>query len=118
MTQKLPTLRDDGLLTEEIGSWGEDKYRLVTLYAQMFSASMKAKWDCRVYIDLFAGPGRSRIEGTTRIVNASPLLALELEPRFDKYVFCEFDPQKMEALETRVKRDYPKVEVAFQGGDG
>ena len=86
---------DDGLTTPEIGAWGEQKYRLVSLYAQMFSRSMKGKWDCRVYIDLFAGPGRSRIEGTSRIVAASPIAALAAEPKFDKYIFCESDRDKI-----------------------
>ena len=66
---------------------------------------MKRKWDFRVYIDLFAGAGRSQIEGTSRIVLASPLLALEIIDKFDLYVFCEKDETKMDALIKRVQRD-------------
>ena len=33
----------------EIGSWGEEKYRLVRNYCQIFATSMKDKWQCRVY---------------------------------------------------------------------
>ena len=97
MTNELPTLTDDGLITEEIGYWGLEKYRLLHLYAQLFSASMKRKWECRVYIDLFAGCGRSRVKGTNRIVAGSPLVALEVDPTFDRYVFCEKDPGKFNA---------------------
>jgi three-Cys-motif partner protein len=117
MTYTSPTFPDDGLITPEIGAWGEEKYRLVGLYAQMFSASMKGKWDCRVYVDLFAGSGRSRIEGTSRIVAASPLAALSADPKFDKYIFCEQDADRIGALEARVKRDYPTVEAFFLPGD-
>ncbi len=117
MTDKLPTFVDDGLITEEIGPWGEEKYRHLSLYAQMFAASMKKKWDCRVYIDLFAGAGRSRIKGTNRIVAASPLIALAIEPKFDKYILCEKDKQKIRTLETRVKRDNPTVDAIFLPGD-
>lgn len=70
---ELERLDGDGLTTPEVGVWGERKYRLVGAYAQMFSASMKEKWDCRVYIDLFAGEGRSRFRGTNTIIPASPL---------------------------------------------
>jgi three-Cys-motif partner protein len=117
MVNELPTLVDDSLTTEEIGDWGQEKYRLLSLYAQLFSASMKNKWQCRVYIDLFAGSGRSKIKGTNRIVAGSPLVALSVEPRFNKYVFCEKNPEKLRALETRVSRDYPHAMVDFQPGD-
>ena len=78
MIEKLPNLEDDGLLSPEIGAWAEYKYRLVWNYATMFATSMKDKWDARVYIDLFAGAGRAKIENTSQIVPASPLLALDI----------------------------------------
>ena len=117
MTYELPTLIDDGLISEEIGGWGEEKYRLLSLYSQMFAASMKDKWQCRVYIDLFAGSGRSRIKGTNKIVAGSPIVALNVEPRFDKYIFCEKSPDKLSALKARVSRDYSAADVSFQPGD-
>ncbi len=117
MAHELPTLVDDGLITVEIGNWGEEKYRLLNLCAQMFQASMKNKWDCCVYIDLFAGSGPSRIKGTNRIVAGSPLVALSVDPPFDQYVFCEKDEDMLRALETRVARDYPHAIAYFQPGD-
>jgi hypothetical protein len=101
MTYELPTFLDDGLITQEIGAWGQEKYRLLNLYAQLFSASMKNKWDCLVYIDLFAGSGSSKIKGTNKIVAGSPLVALGIDPTFDRYVFCEKDPEKLRALKAR-----------------
>lgn len=117
MAHQLPALVDDGLITEEIGDWGQEKYRLLSLYAQMFAASMKNKWNCRVYIDLFAGSGRSKIKGTNRVVAGSPLVALRVDPAFDKYIFCEKDSDKLLALKARVSRDHPKANVDFQPGD-
>jgi hypothetical protein len=84
----LPALDDDGLETPEVGSWGEDKYRLVRNYAQLFAQSMRGKWECLVYVDLFAGSGRARIRGTSRIVPASPLVVLDNPARFSRYIFC------------------------------
>jgi len=117
MSHELPALRDDGLVTEEIGDRGLDKYRLLHLYCQLFAASMKKKWDCRVYIDLFAGSGRSHVKGTKKIVAGSPLIALGVDPIFDKYILCEKDPDKLSVLKTRVSRDYPNANVEFQPGD-
>ena len=115
--EPLKPLDDDGLPTPEIGSWGEEKYRHVQLYASLFVKSMRTKWDALVYLDLFAGSGRSQIRGTGRIVSASPLLILGLPEAFDKYIFCEGDKNFAEALETRCRRDFPKGKVKIIPGN-
>lgn len=115
--QEKTELSSDGLLTPTIGPWGKRKYLLVRNYAQIFANSMKKKWNCRVYIDLFAGAGRSKIGGTSRIVLASPLLALGISDKFDLYIFCEKDDTKMDALKQRVRMNYSDVNVEFIPGD-
>lgn len=102
-------LQDDGLPTPEVGPWVEEKYGLVKLYYRLFSTGMKEKWDSRVYIDLYAGTGRSKIRGTNHILEASPLLALGVPDKFDKYIFCEKDRALIEALQQRVANHYPKL---------
>jgi three-Cys-motif partner protein len=116
-SQNYSTLKDDGLVTPEIGEWGRNKYQLVSTYASIFARSMKKKWGCRVYIDLFAGAGRSRIRGTERIVRASPLLALGVPDPFDRYIFCDQDEDKIEALKTRVQLEHPKCNAHYLCGD-
>lgn len=115
--ETLNPLDDDGLPTPEIGAWGEEKYRHVQLYPSLFIRSMRSKWDSLVYLDLFAGSGRSKIRGTTRIVNASPLLILGLPEAFDKYIYCEGKKNNAEALEKRCQRDFPNRKVAVVAGD-
>jgi len=110
-------LNDDGLITPEIGAWGEHKYRLAQGYAQVFATAMKRKWDQRIYVDLFAGSGRAKIEGTSQIILASPLRAIEIPDRFTRYIFCEKDKKKIEALRARVSRDYKDVDTRFVAGD-
>lgn len=109
-------LTDDGLITPEVGARAEDKYRLVQGYARVFATSMKNKWK-RVYVDLFSGSGRSRIEGTNRILLASPLLALNIPDRFDRYIFCEQDENNIEALRQRVANEYAECDVRILSGD-
>jgi three-Cys-motif partner protein len=113
-----PTLKDDGLETPEIRPWGEHKYRLVQGYARVFATAMKRKWDQRVYVDLYAGSGHARIEGTTRIVPTSPLRALTIPDPFDRYIFCEKDPALLGALRARVSRERKHFDVDFVLGDG
>ena len=113
----LPTLQDDGLINLTIGKWTEEKYKLIRYFADLFSSSMKGKWGSRVYIDLFSGPGRGRIKRGTRIIAASPLLAIDLPNPFDKYIFCEIEQERLDALQTRVSRDYPGTIASYLPGD-
>jgi three-Cys-motif partner protein len=112
----IPEFVDDGLITPEVGSWAENKYRQITLYDELFSKGMKNKWHQRVYIDLYAGAGYSRIKGAQTPVKGSPLIALSVSTPFDRYIFCEEDKGKLQALKTRVSLIAPSATVAFVDG--
>lgn len=113
---ELPALTDN-LSTPVVGEWAEDKYRLVHLYAKLFTTSMRGKWSRLIYLDLFAGAGRSTVRGSGRILPGSPTLALSLDPPFDRYVFCEAKTDLLEALDQRVVRDFPGYAVDLVAGD-
>ena len=113
----LPSLTDDGLTNLDVGSWAERKYRLVGVYVSLFSRSMKDKWDHRVYIDLFAGPGRSRVRETTRILPASPAIALSVDYPFTRYLFCEKVEEYVSCLRMRCERDFSDSDVKIIHGD-
>jgi three-Cys-motif partner protein len=108
---------DDGLPCSEVGARAEDKYTLVALYDRLFSTGMKNKWATRVYIDLYSGPGFVRVRGTNRMMVGSPLLALGVPDPFDKYIFCESDPDFLGALQARVSRLSPTTDATFVHGD-
>jgi len=110
-------VEEDGLACPEVGAWSEDKYRLISLYDELFTSGMKNKWDKRVYIDLYAGAGYSRVQGTPKVLKGSPILALTVQYPFDKYVFCEEDPALLAALKARTERIAPQAEVAYVLGN-
>ncbi len=110
-------VEDDGLPILDVGSWAEDKYRLVALYDELFSTGMKKKWETRVYIDLYSGPGFARVKGTSRLMWGSPLLAMRVPDRFDKCIFCESSTLFIEALQKRSARLFPDVTPSFISGD-
>jgi three-Cys-motif partner protein len=113
-----PTIpaKDDGLFFSEVGSWVEDKHSLVALYDSLFSTGMKSKWDSRVYVDLYAGPGLLKIRDTNRFIWGSPILALSVKDSFDKYIFCENDAEALDALKKRVAGNFPDADVEFVHG--
>lgn len=108
---------DDGLTTHEVGSWAEAKYKIIYDYDTLFSTGMKRYWDQRVYIDLYSGTGKARIRGTKKIVYSSPLLALNVENKFDKYIFCDVVKANIDSLKRRVHEEFPENHVTFVLGD-
>ena len=108
---------DDGLSAPSVGIWSQKKYKLVGGYAHLFTKSMRKKWQQLVYIDLFAGSGYTKISGTNKILKTSPLIALSITTKFDKYIFCEYNEKKLNALRDRVKREFPDENVEFILGD-
>jgi hypothetical protein len=106
-----------GLLAATVGAWAEDKYLHVEHYARMFARSMKAKWDCRAYLELFSGPGRALVKGTRRIIDTAPLRVLMLAPGFDLHVCSEIDRVALEALESRCRSLKPDAQWVFVLGD-
>jgi three-Cys-motif partner protein len=106
----------DGLVAPEVGRWAEEKYRLISLYDELFASGMKYKWDQRVYIDLYSAAGVSRIKGTDTFLKGSPLLALNVSAPFDKYIFCEERPDLYEALKKRTETLAQSANVALIRG--
>ena len=108
---------DDGLIAPDVGGWAETKYRLLALYDGLFSTGMKNKWDQRVYIDLYAAAGHSRIQRTSRYLKGSPVIALTVPDPFDKYIFCEEREDLLDALKARTQRIAPQANVAYIRGN-
>src|SRR5271154_6177346 len=108
--------REDGLYFDEVGNWADVKHEIVYRYGSEFSTAMKYKWDCRVYIDLYSGPGLLRIRGTNRFIWGSAIHALSVKDPFDKYIMCDQNPEALHALEARVRRKFPGTDVAFVSG--
>jgi three-Cys-motif partner protein len=78
---------------------------------------MKGKWQCRVYIDLFAGAGRAKTRGRGKVIDGSPLIALGIKDPFDRYIFVEEDPANIEALSKRVEELYSDLDTHLIPGD-
>ena len=108
---------DDGLPAAEVGPWAVEKYRRVGMYAEIFSTGMKNRWDCRTYIDLFAGPGHAVIRERGQRVLTSPLLALSVPDRFSKYILCDREPRFVAALRSRATAVAATASVEFITGD-
>lgn len=94
-------LGSDGELVLKAGLWAIGKLYYIRRYCDIFNAAMKDKWPTRVYIDLFAGPGRCLIETTGKEIDGSPLVALGCKVPFTHYFFNDIEPQAVQSLERR-----------------
>jgi len=108
---------DDGQYTPTVRKWYLEKYKLVGHYCDIFTTGMRKKWDQLVYIDLFAGSGYSRIKETKTTYLNSALIAMSVPFPFNKYILCENDKNRFEALSLRVKRDFSHLNCELIFGD-
>ena len=92
--------KDDGLPARKSGVWAKDKLLYLEKYIDTFETSMRGKpWRRRIFIDLFSGPGKGVISGTTDFILSSPLIALATEFPFTDYYFVDKDSESVAALE-------------------
>lgn len=97
-------VEEDGYPIPEVGIWAIEKYQLLGGYCDIFTKGMRAKWKNLVYLDLYSAAGYSRIRENRKIVKSSPLIALSIPTKFDKYIFCEEDPELFSALLKRIEK--------------
>jgi three-Cys-motif partner protein len=108
---------NDKLNIPVVRAWSLEKYRLVGAYCDIFTAGMKKKWDQLVYVDLFAGAGYAKVTETGKVYKNAALLAMSIPNVFSKYILCEQDPIRFEALKARVERDFSHLNYKLIQGD-
>jgi len=102
MTGQPLVVASDGELALKTGPWSVDKHDYIPRLADIFSTGMKNRSHYRCLVDLFAGPGRCVIEGTTKELPGSPLQVIDIRDRFTHYLFNDINPDCIAALRRRV----------------
>lgn len=106
---------DDNLPVSEVGEWTLEKHERLRRYVNITRAVRK-KWltpkrpgvvaPGATYIDLFCGPGRSRIRNTGRVIDGSPIVAASAAAEggapFSKILLADRDPSLVEAASARL----------------
>lgn len=101
---------DDGLPVTCVGEWAEDKHERVRKYVDITRA-VRAKFANNAgasFIDLFSGPGRSRIQYSQKLIDGSALTAAKTasDPvsRFSTIHIGDTNSTFLEAAMTRLAR--------------
>jgi three-Cys-motif partner protein len=98
-----PTVASDGLTARCVGRWSEEKVYYISHYAEIFSTGMKNVFPERVYVDLFAGPGRCVRSDDGQETDGTPIKALQCKDPFTAYHFVEEATEPFNALQSRAK---------------
>ena len=88
---------------DEIGPWSEIKLEIIRSYAKEYSKVLKNFPRLRYYyIDRYAGAGIHRRKKTGEYIMGSPLIVLEVMPKFEHYYFVDTDETKIEFLRSQI----------------
>jgi len=108
---------EDGLPMRKAGPWAREKLDYLARYIAVFGVSMRGKWPVRNYVDLLAGPGKNRVQGSGQVLLGSPLLALMARYPFTGYYFVELKRANADALRQRCEAWRGPANVCIQVGD-
>ena len=108
---------EDGLPVTEVGQWSVEKHERLRKYIDAAHGA-RSKFTSCAYVDLYCGPGRSRIEGNGAYVDGSPVVAFTSAARF-KDQFTDFyiadrNPEFVQAAKSRLEARGARVH-AFVG---
>jgi three-Cys-motif partner protein len=102
----------DGLIVDEVGPWASEKHLRLSRYIDIAKGA-RAKFappkgsGGASYIELFSGPGRSLIEGTSEYIDGSPLVAYRAAHksgvRFSEIHLNDLNTEKSQALNARIR---------------
>jgi three-Cys-motif partner protein len=87
------------------------------MYLDIFLDAMKNRFKKRIHIDLYSGSGMSERPRSSCLRAGSPFIALDRQPKFDHYIFCEKNGQDLRALEARIASHFPDQKPSIIPGD-
>jgi len=91
------------------GDWTVDKLNILSDYLGFYLTALKDRSFGKVYIDAFAGNGEIRTRDGTEQITGSIRIALQAEPKFDKYIFIEKNPEYATELQRIVDSEFAEL---------
>jgi three-Cys-motif partner protein len=98
------------LKIDEIGYWSEVKLSILDEYAKPYNQITHAHRLKTVYIDAFAGAGHHISKTSDRLIEGSPVRAMNVDPPFDRLHFVDIDAARVKELK-RLASGRPEVSV-------
>ncbi len=86
------------LRIDEVGYWSEIKLEILEKYAKPYTQILRARKLRPVYVDGFAGAGWHTAKGADRVIEGSPMRALNVDPPFESFHFVDINGARTEEL--------------------
>jgi three-Cys-motif partner protein len=96
---------EDGLWIENVGPWAKEKLKILTDYVQITS-STRTKYRHCAFLDVFSGPGKSRIRDTSELIDGSPVAAYKQAQQnspFSQIYISDADEQLLQSATSRLR---------------
>jgi len=88
------------------GDWTLEKLEIIDKYLNFYIEALKKQiWARKVYIDAFAGSGKTDLPNGT-ILEGSPSIALKYD--FAEYFFIEYDAKRISELKNYISTKFPE----------
>src|SRR3972149_7926399 len=101
-----PFIFEDGEALQCVDTWAEEKFYYLENYlnATWRARNKFTEWNNAVFLDLFAGPGKSIIRKEKRIINGGAFRAANREKAaFNKIILNDLSGSNCRALKKRIK---------------
>lgn len=105
----------DGLPASDVGIWTLEKHERLRKYIDSARAARRKFGGRTTYVDLYCGPGRSRVRENSEFVDGSPLVAWEAGGRhgvqFAEFLLADADIGYLDMARKRLESRGAKVRV-------
>jgi three-Cys-motif partner protein len=96
---------EDGLWVENVGPWAKEKLKILTDYIQISSSARKKFTHC-AFVDVFSGPGKSKIRNSTELIDGSPVAAYKQARKtkaFSSIYISDADQDLLDSAASRLR---------------
>src|SRR6202051_1119871 len=96
---------EDGFWVENVGPWANEKLKILTDYVQICSGT-RQKYSQHAFIDVFSGPGKSKIRTSGNLIDGSPVAAFKQAQGaspFSQIYVSDADPELLKSATCRLK---------------
>lgn len=105
-------IEPDDLPISEVHAWALEKHARLRRYIDAAHGA-RGKFSSRCYVDLYCGPGRSRVVETGALIDGSPIVAFDAAARhgdqFTEFLIGDVNENYVRAAEERLRRRGAKV---------
>lgn len=91
------------------GEWTIEKLKILSKYLKFYVQALKNQPFNKIYIDAFAGTGVLERKDTGEEIPGSTKISLDIEEKFDRYIFIESNRNAYKELKKMISENYKEM---------